>query len=268
MSTRLISDSERGQLTQTQILRLVTAIEPAHVESKRGMTYMAQHEVRAELTRIFGFGNWDTQVESMDLLYERGLVKGDAQYPKNGNAAEYWVTCYKASVRLTIRDLHGREVCSFLEFHAEENAPLPNRGEAHAMAITSVESYALRRAAIGLGDRLGLGLYAKGSTAPLVLRTLQLDDPDSPQVYNPSAPKQVQQGQGEVQPVPAQVTQVASPDTAAAALSRPAQRRLDGFREAQEVVQSGNQAARNVPADPYLERVAAGLKHDERDIRA
>lgn len=260
MSTRLISDSERGQLTQAQILRLVTAIEPAHVESKRGMTYMAQHEVRAELTRIFGFGNWDTQVESMDLLYEKHIVKGEEQYPAKGTAPSYWVTCYKAAVRLTIRDYQGREVCSFLEYHAEENAPLPNRGEAHAMAITSVESYALRRAAIGLGDRLGLGLYAKGSTAPLVMRTLQLDDPDSPQVFKPAVQEPVQRGQVEVQPVRAQV---ASPDSA---LSRPAQRRLDGFKEAQAAVQAGNAVAReSAPVDPYLERAAAGLKHDERD---
>lgn len=48
------------------------------------------------------------------------------------------------------------------------------------MAITSVESYALRRAAIGLGDRLGLGLYDEGKTTPLVRGTLQMTDPDSP----------------------------------------------------------------------------------------
>jgi hypothetical protein len=49
------------------------------------------------------------------------------------------------------------------------------------MAVSSVESYALRRAVISLGDRLGLGLYDGGSSAPLVKGTLQTADPESPQ---------------------------------------------------------------------------------------
>lgn len=167
-------------LTRTQIARLSKAIDPNHVESKQGLSYMAQHEVRAELTRIFGFGNWDSQVQSMDLLYETELAQGHPQYPKNGNGRIYWVTCYRACVRLNIRDYQGGHIASFVEYHAEENAPLPNRGEAHAMAITSVESYALRRAAIGLGDRLGLGLYDKGQILPLVKGTLQTTDEESP----------------------------------------------------------------------------------------
>jgi len=56
------------------------------------------------------------------------------------------------------------------------------------MAITSVESYALRRAAIGLGDRLGLGLYNDGKADPLVRGTLQLTDKDSPLWREPQPP--------------------------------------------------------------------------------
>lgn len=187
MTTVLADMNEgTGRLTKKQLARLVQAIDPSHVESKRGMSYMAQHEVRAELTRIFGYGNWDSQVEEMTLLYETRLEKGDPQYPSKGTGAPYYVSCYKASVRLNIRDFHGQHVCSFVEYHAEENAPLPNRGEAHAMAITSVQSYALRRAAIGLGDRLGLGLYNKGGTLALVKGTLQLADEESPQYTAPA----------------------------------------------------------------------------------
>lgn len=168
-------------LSKAQIARLTKAIDPNHVDKKQKLSYMAQHEVRAELTRIFGYGNWDSQVESMDLLYETELVKGMPQYPQSGSGRPYYVVCYRASVRLNIRDYDGNPVATFVEYHAEENAPLPNRGEAHAMAITSVESYALRRAAIGLGDRLGLGLYNDGKITPLVKGTLQATDPESPQ---------------------------------------------------------------------------------------
>lgn len=158
-------------LTRMQIQRLMKGIEPGHVDKKRGLSYMAQHEVRAELTRIFGYGNWDSNVLQMELLWED-------TYEKDGKT--YYRACYQAAVRLTIRDYWGNEVCSFVEWHCEANSGLPDRGEAYAMAITSVESYALRRAAIGLGDRLGLGLYNGGETTPLVRGTLQLVDPDAP----------------------------------------------------------------------------------------
>lgn len=164
-------------LTRAQIQRLMKAIDPSHVDKKQRLSYMSQHEVRAELTRIFGVGGWDSQVEDMVRLWEES-------YEKDGKT--YYRVCYRARVRLTIRDYWGNTICSFVEEHAEANSGLPDRGEAEAMAVTSVESYALRRAAIGLGDRLGLGLYDNGETKPLVKGTLQLIDPDSP-LYKPDA---------------------------------------------------------------------------------
>jgi recombination DNA repair RAD52 pathway protein len=166
-------------LTRDQIKRLTRGIDPGHVEKVRGMSYISQHQARAELTRIFGYGNWDSQVESMDLLWEDTYEK---------DSKTYFRACYKASVRLNIRDYWGNPVCSFVEYHAEANSGLPDRGEAHAMAITSVESYALRRAAIGLGDRLGLGLYEKGDSKPLVVGTLQTTDSESPHHVAPPEP--------------------------------------------------------------------------------
>lgn len=173
---------ERGRLTDAQLARLVKAIDPSHVESKRGLAYMAQHEVRAELTRIFGFGNWDSSVTEMQLVYEYDQMGSADDGGPNGKNMDkrYYVACYRARVHLHIRSLDGKPVAEFDEWHVEANSPLPNRGEAHAMAVTSVESYALRRAAIGLGDRFGLGLYDKGQTKPLVKNSLQLLDRKPP----------------------------------------------------------------------------------------
>lgn len=165
-------------LTRMQIQRLLKGIDPSHVDQKQGMSYMSQHEVRAELTRIFGYGNWDTQVIEMTLLWE-------SEGPSADGKKTMYRACYKAGVRLNIRDYWGQPVCSFVEYHAEANSNLPDRGEAHAMAITSCESYAMRRAAIGLGDRLGLGLYDGGQNKPLVLGTLALVDPESPWYVEP-----------------------------------------------------------------------------------
>lgn len=148
----------RGMLTFEQIDELVKPINPEFVESKQGKTYLAQHQARAEMNRIFGYGNWDSSVEEMGLLYETQQAGRDGK--------DRWVIAYRAKVTVNVRDLWGMPLATFSEYHAEENAPQPNRGEAHALAMTSVESYALRRALIGLGDRLGLGLYHAGSTAP------------------------------------------------------------------------------------------------------
>lgn len=179
----------RGQLTEKQMRRLVKAIDPGHVETKQGLSYIAQHEARAEMTRIFGFGNWDSNVLEMRQAYEYS-----EQGTGNNASKTYWITGYAALVQVRIRDLWGMPIAEFSEWHFEENAKQPNRGEANALAMTSVESYALRRALIGLGDRLGLGLYEKGSTAALVKGTLQLTElfpaPQQPQapVSGPNDP--------------------------------------------------------------------------------
>lgn len=178
--------AEQRGLTKAQVQRLVKAIDPKHVDAKQGksnLSYMAQHEVRAELTRIFGYGNWDAQTEEMTFLWEKEINLGEPGYPAKpqGGNPPYYRACYMARVRVNIRDYWGNPVASFVGAHAEANSVLPDQGEAHAMAVSSVESYALRRAVISLGDRLGLGLYDKGSKDALVKGTLQITDPDSPQ---------------------------------------------------------------------------------------
>jgi hypothetical protein len=174
---------KRG-LTRTQVIMLLRTVKV--VEQKRGLTYIPQWEARATMLRIFGPGNWDSEVVQQELVYETQLTRGDEQFPKEGKASSYWIACYRVGTRVNIRDYWGNPVASFLEYHVEENAPLPNRGEAHAMAMTSCESYALRRALIGLGDALGLHLYDKGRTTGVVGRTAFLEDRDSP-LYRPPA---------------------------------------------------------------------------------
>lgn len=158
----------RGMLTFEQVEELVKAINPAYVDKKQKLTYLAQHQARAEMNRIFGYGNWDVQAEAPELIYE-------TQQPGTGQNSSkmYWLVAYRIRITVDIRDLWGMPVASYTGVHAEENAPQPNRGEAHALALTSVDSYALRRALINLGDRFGLGLYNGGSTAPHGQYTIQ-----------------------------------------------------------------------------------------------
>jgi len=164
-------------LTTQQIMRLLTPRPGSVFESKQNNTYIPTHEVKAELTRIFGPGNWDHTIHDVTLLYETEITSGHPQFPRNASADRvYWVACYRTACTLRIRDYDGNDVAATTEYHAEENAPLPNRGEAHAMALTSAQSYALRRAALDFGDSFGLHLYDKGSKFPLIKGSLVLSE--------------------------------------------------------------------------------------------
>lgn len=165
------------RLTKAQIQRLILP-RPAHIfEEKRGMTYIPTHEVKAEMTRVFGPTNWDHTIHDVEMLYETKLTKGMSQFPRNGaDGAEYWVVGYRVACTIRVRSFDGVPLAETTEYHAEENAPLPNRGEAHAMALTSAESYAFRRAALDFGDAFGLHLYDKGSKASLIKGTLLLSE--------------------------------------------------------------------------------------------
>lgn len=161
---------DRGMLVFDQIAELVKAINTLYVQAKQGKSYLAQHQARAEMNRIFGYGNWDIIEGEPHMLYEYS----EAGSGQSANKT-YWITGYRAAVTVNVRDLWGMPVCTVTGTHAEQNVKLPDRGEAHAMAITSVLSYALRRALINLGDRFGLGLYNGGSTAAHGQYTIQLE---------------------------------------------------------------------------------------------
>lgn len=174
-------------ITAEQVKRLLTPVRPDRVEKVRGNSYVPQFEVRAELSRVFGFGNWDSNIHNMTLIYEEPEDRTPANAEKQ---IFYWRVCYRCACTLTIRDYQGNQICTHTEWHAEESAPQPSRGEAHALALTSVESYALRRAAINLGDTFGLHLYRDGQLSPLIKGTLQTTDKESP-LYQ-EAPAQAQ----------------------------------------------------------------------------
>jgi hypothetical protein len=84
------------------------------------------------------------------------------------------------------------------------------------MAITSAESYALRRAAISLGDNFGLHLYDKGSVAPLIKNTLYLKEylPPSQAEKDAEAKEAAEQKAAETPDAPAAAPRTRKPATA------------------------------------------------------
>jgi hypothetical protein len=173
-------------LTAEQIKRLLTPVRGDRIVQKQGNSYVPTHEVKAELSRVFGPGNWDHTIHDLRLLWE-------TEFYDEAKKKTFYRACYLCACTLRIRDYEGNQIAQVTEYHAEANSNLPDRGEAHAMAVTSVESYALRRAALDLGDAFGLHLYADGQLAPLVRGSLIFTDQESPLFSPPEPPTEKQQ---------------------------------------------------------------------------
>lgn len=146
-------------LNQKQREVLLKGINPKRIASRnqagRSLSYLEAWDVKAHLIRIFGFGGWSWNVTTADIAFEDQNDKGQ------------WQVGYKVIGTLLIHSLK----CEYTEA-AIGSASLPQRGEAHDMAIKTAESDALKRAAINLGDQFGLSLYNNGSTTPVVIETL------------------------------------------------------------------------------------------------
>jgi recombination DNA repair RAD52 pathway protein len=145
-------------LNERQYEQLLKPLNESRV-AKRGqagrqLSYLESWDVKAHLIRIFGFGGWNWNVHSAELAFEE---KGE----KN------WNVGYKVIGELFIPTL----MASYTEASVG-SANLPQRGEAHDMAIKTAESDALKRAAINLGTQFGLSLYNNGSLRDVVVQTL------------------------------------------------------------------------------------------------
>jgi len=128
-------------------------------QAGRQLSYLEAWDVKAHLIRIFGFGGWSADVTEAVIAFEEKTEKG------------MWNVGYKVTLRLIVHDLG----CSYTEA-AVGSATLPQRGEAHDMAIKTAESDALKRAAINLGTQFGLSLYNDGSLRDVVGKTLDFEE--------------------------------------------------------------------------------------------
>lgn len=145
-------------ITQEQYDQLLKPLNQARVAKRaqagRNLSYLEAWDVKAHLIRIFGFGGWSWEVTTAELAFEA---------EKDGK----WNVGYKVIGTLTIHDLS----CAYTEA-AIGSSTLPQRGEAHDMAVKTAESDAIKRAAINLGTQFGLSLYNDGSTNDVVKKTL------------------------------------------------------------------------------------------------
>lgn len=142
-------------LTEKQINALLGDIKPERVfTDDGGFAHVAAWDVRAMLTRVFGFGGWDeVELRPTVLLYDQETTT------RSGKPARK--VAYQASRRLVVRTKDGEMLCTH-DGSAVGESTMPDfkRGDGHDMAIKTAESQALKRAAINLGTQFGLSLYA------------------------------------------------------------------------------------------------------------
>jgi hypothetical protein len=152
--------------TAKQVEQLLKPINNARVLSDgKGHAHVSQQDVLAHLIRVFGFGGFDIEVMSVKCVFEQERANGQ------GESTNRFDVCYRALVRLTIRDETGGTVCTY-ENGSTATAQNQSRGDAHDLAYKSAISLSVKRAAIALGDQFGLSLYNKGQRTALVMGTL------------------------------------------------------------------------------------------------
>lgn len=145
-------------LTTQQVEQLLQPIHPSRVLADgKGHAHVSQQDILAHLIRVFGFGHFDIEVLAVECVFEMPAVKNKERFD----------VCYRALVRLTIRDVNGDQLAHY-ENGSTATAQNQTRGDAHDLAYKSAISLSVKRAAIALGDQFGLSLYNKGQRTALV----------------------------------------------------------------------------------------------------
>jgi recombination DNA repair RAD52 pathway protein len=149
-------------LAPEQVAQLLKPVNPSRVAyNNKNMAHLPQHDVRAHLIRVFGFGGWETELTSLELIHERSVGVDEK------SQGRWWVT-YRCTMRLSIKDRTGCVIASYEDGATGSAQNQPSPGDAHDNAMKNAISYALKRCAINLGDQFGLSLYNGGQLTPLV----------------------------------------------------------------------------------------------------
>jgi hypothetical protein len=150
-------------LTSTQLKVLFSELHQSRVgHNQKGFAHVQQWDVRRFLIRVFGFGGYDTELVSIDLIRE-------IEHPASSQGGKSrWTVAYRVHQRLTVKDIHGQPIATFDGVATGDSQNQPSLGDAHDGAVKEADSQSLKRAAVNLGDAFGLALYNGGGTAAVV----------------------------------------------------------------------------------------------------
>jgi hypothetical protein len=166
-------------LSEAQVEQLLKPLNTKRVKNRsqggQQLSYLGQEDVRAHMTRMFGFANWCSEVVQTRHLFEEQVPALREGKPvvdtTTGEAKMNWYCAWQATVKLTIKDANGNVLAEYSDVAIGGNTQ-PQRHEANDMSLKTAVSDALKRAATNLGDQFGLSLYQKGATGPIVKAVL------------------------------------------------------------------------------------------------
>ena len=146
-------------LTEAQLWQLMQFLSDDRVKQLKGMSYVEAWDVKATLTRVFGFGGFSTQILNGSLIHKE-------QVPQARDANKMnWSVAYECTMRLIVPQLGA-----YWDETAVGSSAQPVIGEALDMATKSASSDALKRCATMLGTQFGLGLYDDGNQMEIIRR--------------------------------------------------------------------------------------------------
>ena len=159
-------------LSPEQVRVLLRPLNPARIATRsqggKKLSYLEAWDVKAHLTRVFGFGGWDGEVLDSHVAFAEPAEIGKDKKPG-------WQIGYHCLYRLRVKDWQGTVLGTWTEAAVGQNSQ-PDLGEAHDTACKTAESDALKRCAIALGDQFGLSLYDDGTTRAVIKQVLVLPD--------------------------------------------------------------------------------------------
>ncbi|MEV5703062.1 Rad52/Rad22 family DNA repair protein [Streptomyces anthocyanicus] len=157
------TQNQVNRLTAPQLRLLHRGLDPKRVgKDNKNHAHMEAWDIKRYLLRVFGFAGYDTENRELALVREIEIPGQSSTAPSR------WTVVYRAQVRLTVKDVNGRELGHWDGEAVGDSYNQPKIGDAHDMAMKTAASQALKRAATNLGDQFGLSLYNNGSPAPVV----------------------------------------------------------------------------------------------------
>lgn len=167
--TVTIPDEPHHGLSPEQHTYLLNPLRKTRIAKRsqggKELSYLEAWDVKAHLTRIFGFCNWDSEMIEYHHVADRAY-----QSTQGKDMVE---VIYSCRMQLTIRNQHGYELCTHTEAAVgSASGPANMLGDHHDNALKTAASDALKRCAINLGTQFGLSLYDDGSTMDVVRNVL------------------------------------------------------------------------------------------------
>lgn len=169
-----MNDYRPAAFTPTQLNTLMAPLDPKRVSNRKQggstLSYVEAHDIKAMLIRIFGFGNFSSELVEGRILKLEEIAVQDSKW-ENGKKVMLtnadgspktkmqWRAVAQATVKLTIHQTGAVYTEAAI---SSQNGIDP--GEVADFAIKTAESDAFKRCSIFLGTQFGLSLYANGQT--------------------------------------------------------------------------------------------------------